>query len=230
MSMRRLAALLFLMLCLPVQAWSQITASDAQLRFRETDQSLPAGLWRLRLNGDTFTIEQNTDATGAYGTIVTPVSIASGGVVTFLYAPVFSSLTASRLVSTTAGKALTSFADGTSGQVLRSAGAALPAWSTATYPGTATGTGTVLRADGTNWAASTSTLADTYAQGSIVYAGTANTLSGLAVGSSGQILTNNGTVPGWTTATYPGTAKGTGTILRANGTNWVASTSTFSDT
>jgi len=50
----------------------------------------------------------------------------------------------------------------TSGQVLQSAGASAdPAFSTATYPSTATGTGTILRADGTNWSATTSTYPNT---------------------------------------------------------------------
>lgn len=46
----------------------------------------------------------------------------------------------------------------TAGQVLRSANASAPSWSTATYPATATSAGTVLRADGTNFIASTAIL------------------------------------------------------------------------
>lgn len=63
----------------------------------------------------------------------------------------------------------------TSGQVLQSAGASAdPAFSTATYPSTATGTGKILRADGTNWVATTATFPDT-------------------AGSSGNVLTSDGT-------------------------------------
>ncbi len=46
--------------------------------------------------------------------------------------------------------------------------------STATYPSTATGTGKILRADGTNWVASTATYPDT-------------------AGTSGNVLTSDGT-------------------------------------
>lgn len=43
-------------------------------------------------------------------------------------------------------------AAGSSGQILRSAGAAAPTWSTATYPATAGTSGNALVSDGTNWA------------------------------------------------------------------------------
>lgn len=55
-------------------------------------------------------------------------------------------------------------------------------FSTATYPSTATGTGKVLRADGTNWAASTATYPDT-------------------AGANGNVLTSDGT--NWTSASAP---------------------------
>ena len=42
-------------------------------------------------------------------------------------------------------------AAGTAGQLLQSAGAATPVWTTATYPGTAGTSGNYLRSDGTNW-------------------------------------------------------------------------------
>lgn len=72
---------------------------------------------------------------------------------------------------------------GSAGQVLQSGGnAANPAYSTATYPATATGTGKILRADGTNWAASTATYPDT-------------------AGTSGNVLKSDGT--NWTSAAAP---------------------------
>lgn len=184
----------------------------------------------------------------------------------------------------------------TAGQVLQSGGgAANPSYSTATYPSTATGTGTFLRANGTNWLASTATLPNTAAQGDLLYGSAANTWTSLAKnttatryisntgtsnnpawaqinlsnGVTGQLpLANGGTnanltasnggvfystatagailagtatagqvlrsgassAPSWSTATYPATATGTGTFLRADGTNWVASTSTVPNT
>jgi hypothetical protein len=55
--------------------------------------------------------------------------------------------------------------------------------------------------------------------GDIVVGSAANTLSYLAVGASGQIVTTNGTVPAWSayTVAAPGAANG---ILASDGTNW----------
>ncbi len=89
----------------------------------------------------------------------------------------------------------------TSGQVLQSAGASAdPAFSTATYPSTATGTGTFLRANGTNWVASSSTIPDTFAQGDLIYGSASNTLTALAKDTnSTRYLSNTGTSnnPAW---------------------------------
>jgi len=93
---------------------------------------------------------------------------------------------------------------GTTGQLLQSKGASAdPDWTTATYPATATGTGTFLRANGTNWLASTATLPDTANQGDMLYASAANVWSSLAKSTSpGQVLTNGGTsnAPIWADA------------------------------
>ena len=76
--------------------------------------------------------------------------------------------------------AVAATAAGSAGQVLQSAGASAdPTYSTATFPSTATGTGTILRADGTNWVATTATYPTT-------------------AGSSGNVLTSDGT--NWTSA------------------------------
>jgi hypothetical protein len=66
------------------------------------------------------------------------------------------------------------------------------AYSTATYPSTATTAGTILRADGTNWVATTATFPDT-------------------AGTSGNVLTSDGT--NWSSATPPGG----GALLVASG-------------
>jgi hypothetical protein len=61
------------------------------------------------------------------------------------------------------------------GKVLQAQGIGVtPAFSTATYPATATGTGKILRADGTNFVASTATYPDT-------------------AGTTGNVLTSDGT-------------------------------------
>jgi len=62
-----------------------------------------------------------------------------------------------------------------SGKVLQGQGIGVASdFSTATYPATATGTGTILRADGTNWSATTATYPNT-------------------AGTSGNVLTSDGT-------------------------------------
>lgn len=225
----------------------------------------------------------------------TDVALADGGL--------SASLTASNggifYSTATAGAILAGTA--TANQVLLSGATGAPAWSTATYPATAAGTGTILRADGTNWVATTATYPTTTSANQLLYSSAANTIAGLATASSavvvtdangapseatdiptavtiggayvyrasgtdvalldggtnagltaanggvvystatalaigaagnaGQLLSSAGAAaPVWTTATYPATAAGTGTILRADGTNWAASTATYPGT
>lgn len=123
--------------------------------------------------------------------------------------------------------------------------------STASFPATAGSTGTILRSDGTNWVATTSTYPDTNAISTLVYASAANVLSALSTANNGLLVTsstgvpsvlagpgatgrvlqsNAAAAPSFSTATFPSTATGTGTILRADGTNWVATTSTYPNT
>lgn len=70
------------------------------------------------------------------------------------------------------------------GKVLQGQGVGTASdFSTATYPSTATGTGKILRADGTNWVASTATYPDT-------------------AGTSGNVLTSDGT--NWSSSAVTG--------------------------
>ena len=86
----------------------------------------------------------------------------------------------------------------TAGQVLQSAGAAAdPAYSTATYPSVATGTGTILRADGTNWVATTSTYPNTNAVSTLLYASSSNVMGALATTNRAALSTNSTGVPTW---------------------------------
>jgi len=95
---------------------------------------------------------------------------------------------------------IVALAAGSSGQVLQSGGASSdPSYSTATFPSTATGTGKVLVADGTNWVASTPTFPN-------------------ASATSGKIIQSDGTNWVASTNTYPNTAT-TGDILYASATN-----------
>lgn len=100
---------------------------------------------------------------------------------------------------------------GSSGTIYRSQGAAaLPAWSTATYPGTAGTSGTRLKSDGTNWINSTTTMPDS--------------------GTSGKVIIGDGTNYVESTPTFPNSSATALKVIRSDGTNWIASTATFSDT
>jgi hypothetical protein len=120
-----------------------------------------------------------------------PVTLAQGGTSAALTANnggiFYSTATAGAILAGTA----------TAGQMLQSGATAAPAWSTATYPSIATGTGTILRANGTNWVASTSTFADTYGVNTLLYAASANAVSGLATTNSAALVTNGSGVPAW---------------------------------
>jgi hypothetical protein len=103
--------------------------------------------------------------------------------------------------STASALALTTA--GTSGQLLKSAGTSAPGWTTNTYP-------------------------STDAQGDILYASAANTISGLAIGSSGNILTVASGVPAWTTATYPSTTT-VSQLLYSSSANVIGGITTAND-
>lgn len=67
-----------------------------------------------------------------------------------------------------------------------------------------------------------------YAVGDTLYASTTTALSKLTVGTAGQVLRSTGTLPAWSTATFPDTVAGAGQFLRASGANvWAASTLTL---
>jgi hypothetical protein len=130
---------------------------------------------------------------------------------------------------------------GTAGQVLTSNGAG----SDPTYQ-SVSAAGAITTVTGNTGGAQTPSAGNfnVLGTGSITIAGTANTetvqLTGLTnhtvlvgagtatitkvgPGSSGQILQSGGASadPAYSTATYPSTATGTDTVLRASGTNWV---------
>lgn len=99
-----------------------------------------------------------------------------------------------------ASSAIASVGPGSSGQVLQSGGnAANPAYSTATYPATATGTGTILRADGTNWSATTTTYPTTTTINQILYSSSANVVGGITTANNSVLTTNGSGVPSLTT-------------------------------
>ena len=103
--------------------------------------------------------------------------------------------------------AITQLAAGSAGQALLSGGAGGPAYSTATYPTIATGTGKILRADGTNWLATTATFPST-------------------AGTSGNVLTSDGT--NWSSAAPSGgTASYVQNMTVVDSANPIASTTYY---
>lgn len=101
----------------------------------------------------------------------------------------------------------------TNGQVLQvnSAAAVGLSYSTATYPTTATSTGSFLYANGTNFVQSTSLWPNT-------------------VGASGKILQSDGTSNGYSTPTWPTTGGTAGSVVISDGTNKINSTSLWVNT
>lgn len=69
------------------------------------------------------------------------------------------------------------------------------------------------------------------AHGVLIGEGTGSIVA-TAAGTAGQLFVSGGASadPTWTTATFPTTAGASGTILRSNGTGWVASTDTYPNT
>lgn len=61
--------------------------------------------------------------------------------------------------------------------------------------GGAATTGTILRGNATNYVATTSTFADTYTASSLLYSNGANTVTGLATGNNGVLITSGTGVP-----------------------------------
>jgi len=95
---------------------------------------------------------------------------------------------------------------GASGKVMQGQGVGTASsFSTATYPSTATGTGKILRADGTNWSATTATYPNT-------------------AGSSTNVLTSDGT--NWVSSAASGGSVVKG-FLATNGTNTLADLTSY---
>lgn len=85
-------------------------------------------------------------------------------------------------------------ASATSGKIIISDGTNWIA-STPTYPNTSGTAGKILRSDGTNNIYTTSTFADTYTASNLLYSNGANTVTGLATGNNGVLITSGSGVP-----------------------------------
>lgn len=175
--------------------------------------------------GTVTSVALSVPATSIFGVTGSPVTTSgtlgltttgtSGGIPYFSSSSQLASsaaLTANQLViGGGAGAAPSVISAGSSGQVLQSAGASAPAWSTATFPSTATGTGTFLRADGTNWVASTLTLPNTTTANQILYSSSTSVVGQITTANTSALVTNSSGVPSFTSG---GTAN---RVLRTDG-------------
>lgn len=162
---------------------------------------------------------KSTATTGA------PFAVASAGLVTNLNADSVDGINVTAnnqygVMFASSNTALATTTAGSVGQLLRSTGSGAPSWTTSTYPNTATSTGSILRADGTNWVATTatypatsgtagtilratstgfvnssSTYPDTITANQLLYASAANTIGGLSSANSSVLVTNSSGVP-----------------------------------
>lgn len=101
---------------------------------------------------------------------------------------------------------------GSSGQHLQSAGTGTPTWTTATFPSTATGTGTILRADGTNWSATTATYPASTTANQILYSSASNVVGQITTAATSALVTNSSSVPSLTSGSTANR------LLRTDGT------------
>lgn len=159
-----------------------------------------------RVDGTTVRITYTPSSQTAVGTLTsgtwqaTTIDVAYGGTgrtTATAYTPIIGGATAT-------GAHQSMATAGSAGQIMQSAGAsAVPVWSTATYPATAStaetrlksdgtnlimstttmpdaGTsGKLIRGDGINYVESTATFADTYAAGTLLASDTLNTVTGV---------------------------------------------------
>lgn len=140
---------------------------------------------------------------------------------------------------------------GASGRLLTSVIGDASVWTTATYPSTATVTGTILRADGTNWVRTSTTWPATILINEVLYSSASNTITGMTAATGGVMVSSNlqvpywlanpavtgkllssvnGDAPAWSTAAFPTAAGANGTLLQSNGTDWVNTTATYPGT
>lgn len=62
----------------------EVANTTARYRLRETDQTLPLGLWGLTLDGDILRVQKNTAVAGDFSTFDEFITVSTAGLVTFL--------------------------------------------------------------------------------------------------------------------------------------------------
>lgn len=156
--------------------------------------------------GQTSIVHLGAIIEGSWTSSATKIGLTSGGTNT--------SLTAAAggiVYSTSTGMGISTV--GTTGEVLVSGGTGAPTWTAPTYPVVVGAVGTLLRSDGTNWVATTSTYPNTNTVNTLLYASSANVMSALATANSGVLVTSAGGVPsisGTLPFTVPVSTGGTG--------------------
>lgn len=75
--MKKIFLLFLFILNLPIISFGQLVAPKPCLSFRENDQTLPLGAWRLCVNNDQLLVEKNTAGAGNYSTLSTIFSLAN---------------------------------------------------------------------------------------------------------------------------------------------------------
>ena len=139
--------------------------------------------------------------------------LQSGSTITTLTQPLW----ASTITSATHGQAAyawsNSAAAGSAGQVWTGA----KTWSQATYPLTATGTGKMLQANGTNWVASTRTWPDTAAKYTIPYASNTNVMDAITTAASALMVSSSAGLPSMATDIPTSATHGGAYVYRAGG-------------
>lgn len=182
---------------------------NASLLFQETG----AGPWTMGTTAIVFALYTSA-------TLTVPVLLTQGGTSASLTANnggiFYSTASAGAILAGTA----------TAGQMLQSGSTAAPAWSTTTWPATTT----INRILYSSAADTIGQITDTV--GGVLISNNLSVPSMLTnPGASGRFLQSvNAAAPIWSTAAFPTSVGASGTILRSNGTDWLASTATFADT
>lgn len=158
------------------------------------------------------------------GSPANALNINQTGIVTFDGIATFtgSTVTQHGVLLGGASNAVSSTAVGTTGQVLQANTGADPTYSTATFPSTASSTGTILRSNGTNWVATTATYPTTTTINQLLYSSSASVIGGLATANSAILNTSSGGVPSLATSPSCSGTLTAGTGLTATSGNITA--------
>lgn len=172
-----------------VNAQGQLTAAGANAVIA------PAGT----VTGTTLASNVVTSSLTTIGTLVggsVPFSLVTG-TVPLNQGGTNANLTASNggIFYSTASAGAILAGTATAGKMLQSGASTTPSWSTPTYPSVSGTAGKILRSDGTNNIYTTATFADSYTASNLLYSNGSNTVTGLATGNNGTLITDGSGVP-----------------------------------